>query len=85
MRALFSPTATTVADPTYALDVCIGRIPKLCFEGERSWKRGLGSSIEKFRVGPRLRRPVLYPYPGTLGYGKQFEQSVAAGRPVLKS
>jgi hypothetical protein len=44
MRALFSPTATTVADPTYALDVCIGRIHKLCFEGERSWKRGLGCS-----------------------------------------
>ncbi|MGB8031112.1 MAG: ATP-binding domain-containing protein [Terracidiphilus sp.] len=26
MWALLSPTATTVADPTYALDVCRGRI-----------------------------------------------------------
>jgi hypothetical protein len=28
MRALFSPTATTVADPTYALDVCIGWVAR---------------------------------------------------------
>jgi hypothetical protein len=26
MRTLFSPTATTVAGPTYALDICMGRI-----------------------------------------------------------